>query len=67
MAAPAPPCIRCCNPTTLYFVRPSDPVANETREGSIAGPRHFSTRLTSARFGQITLTWPRDSVPGGGS
>src|SRR6266404_2985327 len=53
--APAPPCRRCCNPTTLHFVRPPAPAVDGAREGTIAGPHHFTTRHASARFGDITL------------
>jgi len=63
VATPAPPCIRCCNPTTLHFVRPPAPVVDGAREGTIAGLHHFTTRLASARFGDITQTWPRHVPP----
>jgi hypothetical protein len=62
-AALGPPCIRCCNPTILYFVGPLPVPAEQAREGTLAGPHHFTTRHISARFGEITLTWPR-GAPG---
>ena len=53
---PAPPCRHCCNPSQLAYLGPAPAVLDETREGTIVGPRHFSTPLPG-----ITLTWPRDA------
>jgi hypothetical protein len=60
--APAPPCIRCLNPARLTFLYVPAPAVDEARTGTIVGPHHFSTRLVSARFGEITLTWRRGAT-----
>jgi hypothetical protein len=52
---PAPPCRHCCNPSQLIYLGPAPPVLDETREGTILGPRHFTTRVRD-----FSLTWTRD-------
>src|SRR6267378_7157199 len=43
--APAPPCRHCCNSSQLTYLGPAPTVLDETREGTIVGPRHFTMRV----------------------
>ena len=54
--APAPPCRHCCNSSQLTYLGPAPTVLDETREGTIVGPRHFTMRVRG-----IVLTWLRDA------
>jgi hypothetical protein len=60
---PAPPCRHCCNRSQLTYRGPAPIAVDQVLVGTITGPRHFTTRRFSARFGDITLTWTRGAPP----